>query len=259
MRHYTAVVHRAHEVVGGEPLAALWPEHKPLAEVLKLRATTPALTWEGTFQGNPTPAGGHVFRREWWSDRSRYAAGAWVGRVAARYQSWDLAEKDRETNDYTACVTVEVLTDYRLLVREVYRDRLTFDVVPATITSRARQWNADGLLRNVIIEDKSSGTPAYQTLKASAEGWLKPLLIAYQPMGGKVERANAASVWCGNGMVWLPQPSAAVPWLLDLEDELFAFPQGLNDDQVDALGQAIIFCEHLLSTGLAARGARSEV
>lgn len=251
MRTYRVVVHRDGP--------ALWPEKKSLAEILKLKATTPSLIFEGTFQGNPTPAGGHIFHREWWEDRSRYTADTWRGKVAARFQSWDLAEKDKETNDYTACVTVEVLTDYRLLVREVYRDRLTFNVVPATIISRARQWNGDGLLRNVVIEDKSSGTPAYQTLKATAEAWLKPLLIAYQPMGGKVERANAASVWCGNGMVWLPHPSQAAPWLIDLEDELFAFPQGLHDDQVDALSQVIIFCEHLLAAGRNGREARSEV
>lgn len=251
MRTYRAVVHH------NGP--ALWPERKSLAEILKLKATTPALIFEGTFQGNPTPAGGYVFRREWWDDRNRYTARVWPGKTVARYQSWDLAEKDRETNDYTVCVTADILDGYRLLIRDVYRARLTFNVVPATITSLARQWNRDGLLRNVIIEDKSSGTPAYQTLKASADEWLKPLLIAYQPMGSKVERANAASVWCDSdkGMVWLPHPSEAVPWLLDFEDELFSFPQATHDDQVDAAAQVIIFCEHLLSAGFAARRARS--
>ena len=128
MRHYTAVVHREHEVVDDKPMAALWPDHKPLSEVLKLRDTTPVLTWEGTFQGNPTPAGGYTFRREWWSDKNRYQAGdrSLLTQVVGRYQAWDLAQKDKETNDYTACVTADILADYRMMVREVYRDRLTF-------------------------------------------------------------------------------------------------------------------------------------
>ena len=31
------------------------------------------------------------------------------------------------------------------------------------------------------------------------------------------------------------------PWLRDLEDELFAFPNGRHDDQVDALSQALAY------------------
>lgn len=245
MRTYQTVIH-----TDGP---ALWPAHLPLADVLKLRATTPVLVWEGTYQGNPTPTGGHTFKREYWQDKNRYVAGEYAGKVVARYQSWDFAEKDKETNDFSVCVTADILADYRMLIRHVYRDRITFDVVPQTVIALARQWNRDGLLRNVIIEDKSSGTPAYQTVKATAEE-LKPLLIAYQPMGGKVERANAASVWCANGMVWLPQPADVTPWLMDLEDELFAFPQGTHDDQADALSQAVIFCEHILATGYRSRG-----
>ena len=29
------------------------------------------------------------------------------------------------------------------------------------------------------------------------------------------------------------------PWLTDLEDELFAFPNGRHDDQVDSISQAL--------------------
>lgn len=266
MRHYTAVVHREHEVtveykdgvVIHRPLAALWPEHKPLAEVLKLKATTPPLIWEGTYQGNPTPAGGYTFRREWWSGKNRYQAGdrSLLTQVIGRYQGWDIAAKDKESNDPSACVTADILADYRMLIREVYVERLTFDVVPETILSLARRWNGDGLLRNVLIEDASSGTPAYQTLTATAEAWLRPLLFAMRPVGSKVERAGAASVWCANGMVLLPHPGPDVAWLLDFEDELFSFPQAAHDDQVDAFAYIVAFCENLLSAGYNARSAK---
>jgi hypothetical protein len=33
----------------------------------------------------------------------------------------------------------------------------------------------------------------------------------------------------------------AAPWLVDLENELFAFPNGPYDDQVDALIQALAY------------------
>lgn len=252
MRHYTAVVHREHEIVDDKPLATLWPDHKPLSEVLKLRDTTPVLTWEGTFQGNPTPAGGYTFRREWWSGRARYGPDEFRGRVVGRYQSWDTAETTGDTSAWTVGITGEIVDDYRLLIRDVHRERLTFDVLPATIESVARQWNGDGRLNYIVVEDKSSGKAANQTLRATSPEWLRGLLSPYQPADSKEQRAAAAAVWCRNGMVLLPHPGPAAPWLLDLEDEMFSFPQGTYADQVDALSQLILFMENYLAAGFAA-------
>ncbi|MEZ4542093.1 MAG: hypothetical protein R3C43_19120 [Chloroflexota bacterium] len=245
MRQYHFVVHRDGP--------ALWPEHKPLAEVLKLRDTTPELTWEGTYQGNPTPAGGYIFRREWWSGQNRYDVGARL-QVIGRFQSWDTAEETNETSAYTACVTGDILDDYRLVVRDVYRERLTFDVLPATMLSQARMQQGDNLLRGIVIEDKSSGKSAHQTLRATSPEWLRELLSAYRPVGSKEARAGAAAVWCRNGMVLLPQPGPEAVWLMDFEDELFNFPQGRFADQVDAFSQLILYVENYLAEGWRARG-----
>jgi predicted phage terminase large subunit-like protein len=254
VRHYRAVVHGRHEMVDGRPLATLWPEHKPLAEVLVLRDTTPELTWAGTYQGNPTPAGGYTFRREWWSGQNRYDAAEYVGKVVGRYQSWDTAEGANEGNAFSACVTADVLDDYRLVVRDVYRERLTFDVLPAAIESRARLFEGNALLRGIVIEDKSSGKSANQTLRATSPDWLREILSPYQPMGSKEARAGAAAVWCRNGMVWLPHPGPGAPWLMDFEDELFSFPQSRYMDQGDAFSQLILFLENYLAAGWRARG-----
>lgn len=113
-----------------------------------------------------------------------------------------------------------------------------------------------GALRNVVIEDKSSGKAAHQTLRATARPWLREALVAWQPRGSKEARAGAASVWCRNGMVLLPEPGPGAEWLLDFEDELFSFPQGKFADQVDAFSQLILFCENYLAEGWRARGGR---
>jgi predicted phage terminase large subunit-like protein len=117
----------------------------------------------------------------------------------------------------------------------------------------ARQFNADGLLRGVIIEDKSSGKSARYTLQAAAPSWLRGMIYPFKPQGSKEARASAASVWCRNGMVLLPHPGEAVPWLLTFEDELFSFPQSAYADQVDAFGQGITFLENYLAEGYRAR------
>lgn len=248
MQTYRYVVHR------NGP--ALWPDHKPLDEVLTLKATTPELVFEATYQGNPTPAGGYTFRREWWSGQNRYTPGEYLGEVVGRFQSWDTAEGDGDNNAYAACITGEILTDYRLVVRHAFRERLTFDVLPATIESMARQYNGDGRLHSIVIEDKSSGKAANQTLKATSEEWLRDLISPYQPVGSKVHRASQAAVWCRNGMVLLPHPHPAAPWLMDMEDELFSFPQSSFADQVDALSQLIQYTEHYLAEGWSARRGR---
>jgi len=232
---------------------ALWPDHKPAAEIIKLRDTTPPLIWEGTYQGNPTPAGGYTFRREWWSGRNRYTAIGYAGKVVARCQSWDTSEGDNDESAFSVCVTLDILADYRIVVREVYRDRLTFDVLPESIESMARQANYDGLLRHVVIEDKSSGRSANQTLRARSPEWLRLLLHPYMPAGSKEMRAGAASVWCRNGMILLPEPGPGAEWLMDFEDELFSFPQSAYKDQVDAFAQALLFLENYLSAGWTAR------
>lgn len=250
MRTYQALVH------ADGP--ALWPARKPLAEVLALKASTPELDWEATYQGNPTPAGGYTFRREWWEGKNRFSADGRElrGLVVARFQSLDTAEEVGEGNAWTVDITAEILKDYRLAIRHVYRARLTFDQLPATIESMARQWNGDDLLRQVVIEDKSSGKSAAHTLRATAPEWLRPLIFSFKPQGSKEVRASAASVWCRNGMVLLPHPGEGAEWLLDLEDELFSFPQSAYMDQVDALAQLIIYLENYLAEGWRARGGR---
>src|SRR5947209_14199446 len=91
---------------------ALWPEHKPLAEVLELQATTPEGIWSSVYQGSPTSPGGSIFKRAYWRGKNRYnAAPDNLVRITsgcvARWISWDTALKDTNEAAYTAAVTGE--------------------------------------------------------------------------------------------------------------------------------------------------------
>ena len=202
-------------------------------------------------------AGGQTFHRDWWPDANRYYPDDYRGRIVARFQSWDTAETNTATSAWTVGITGDITDDYRLLIRDVYRARLTFDVLPQTIESVARQHNGDGRLQWIVIEDKSSGKAANQTLKATSPDWLRDKISPYQPTGSKEQRAGAASVWCRNGMVLLPHPGPTAPWLLDFEDELMSFPQSTYADQVDSFSQLILFCENYLAAGYAALAGRT--
>jgi predicted phage terminase large subunit-like protein len=199
------------------------------------------------------------FRRAWWRAQHRYRVGedGPSSPIVGRWLSWDTAFKDNATSAYTALGVFELLTDYRVRLRHVWRDKLIFpELVPAMDRAIA-EWAADGKLRGVIIEDRASGTSAYQTLRGSVPREFAPLLIPFQPQGSKLERASQAAVWCRLGCVLLPEPSPAVPWLLDFEQELFAAPDGEYMDQVDMFSQAILFLEHLLGEGYHARGGEA--
>lgn len=250
----------AHQVLLHNNGPALWPDHKPLSEVLELKATTPELTWSGTYQGVPTPPGGYIFKRYWWPAGNRYDIQdqSIKNLVYARYISWDTAEKAEEENDYSAFTVAELWPDYRLGIRRVEQMKLEFPDLTAAMESQARVWNFDGKLHGILIEDKSSGTSALQTLAASAPEWLRPLLIPFMPTTDKITRGSQAAVWCKNGSVLLPIPSEHCPWSIDFEDELFTFPQVAHDHRTDTFSQIILYLEHILSAGYLARGGQDQ-
>lgn len=231
---------------------ALWPEQRPLREVQALHAETVETVWEATYQGNPTPPAGYTFKRKWWqrgANRYDAADNALKNLTVGRYVSLDTAEKADEVHDYTAVCVGELLPDYQLVIRYMLEQRVEFPELTDLISAQIRRWDYDNKLKALIIEDKSSGTQAIQTLRASAAPEIRDLLVAWQPAGDKVQRYQQAAVWCRNGMVLLPHPSAAAPWLLDFEDQLFSLPEAVNDDQGDAFAQLIIYLENYLSAG----------
>jgi predicted phage terminase large subunit-like protein len=77
-----------------------------------------------------------------------------------------------------------------------------------------------GLGRTLIKDLKAAGLPA----------------VGVIPEGDKLTRVSIQLEKFANGQVFFPREA---PWLVDLENELFAFPNGRYDDQVDAVIQAL--------------------
>ena len=141
------------------------------------------------------------------------------------------------------------MPDYRLRIVEVYQDRMDFPTLTDTIETVARRYNHDGILKNIVLEDKVSGTSAVQTLRRQGSPDIRPRISAFIPRVDKVSRANQAAVWCKNGSVVLPRPTATSDWLFDFEEELFQFPQSAHDDRTDSFVQLILYLEQILSYG----------
>lgn len=190
------------------------------------------------------------FRRDWWRGQNRYDPddSQWRASAVARIQSWDTGIKDKDNSAYTAVAVGEFTRDYRLVLREVWREKLIFPDLTEYIDQFARRYNRDGKLRGVLIEDKASGTSAYQTLTSASPDYGN-MLVPFAPSGSKEQRAQQASVWCKLGCVLLPTPSESTPWLHDFENELFAFPGSEYADQVDAFTQLILYMEPYIREG----------
>jgi predicted phage terminase large subunit-like protein len=84
-----------------------------------------------------------------------------------------------------------------------------------------------------LVEDKANGPAVIQELSHEVAG-----LIAVTPQGGKIARAHGVSPMIESGNVYLPHP-AIQPWVEGFIEEAKAFPNGRNDDQVDAMTQAL--------------------
>ncbi len=83
------------------------------------------------------------------------------------------------------------------------------------------------------MEDKANGPAVMDALKDSVSG-----LTPVEPYGNKVARAHAVTPLWEAGNVYIPHPSIA-SWVSAFEDELLNFPASTNDDQVDAMTQAL--------------------
>jgi phage terminase large subunit-like protein len=225
------------------------------AELEMARAELPERVYRQEYEASFVDDASIIFDRAWWLGQNRYDATdpTIPFKSVARWISWDTGFKDKDTSAFSARIVGELMPNYKLLIRHVYRARHTFPTLPEAISHDATTYN-DGKLRGVIIESKASGISAYQTLIASSDPWLRSVVIPFEPNGSKEKRAEQAAVWCRNGCVLLPEPSDAVPWLLDYENELFTAPQSEFMDQVDATSQLILWVENVLSEGYHARG-----
>jgi predicted phage terminase large subunit-like protein len=141
-------------------------------------------------------------------------------------QSWDVANKQGEENDYSVCTTW-LIYEKRYYLIDVLRGRFDFPTLRTKVFEQAKLHKAS----RILIEDAGFGTALIQELKTAHFS-----VIAVKPEYDKKIRMAIQSAKFQNGQVFFPKEA---PWLRDLEDELFAFPSGRHDDQVDSISQAL--------------------
>jgi predicted phage terminase large subunit-like protein len=198
----------------------LHPQRQSREELESLRAQLPPEIYAAQYQQQPVPPGGAMIKRVW---VRRYDQLPKSGQII---QSWDVANKQGEENDYSVCTTWLVHENKHYLI-DVLRGRFDFPTLRAKVSQQAKLHKAS----QILIEDAGFGTALIQEVKTANFS-----VVGIKPEYDKKIRMAIQSAKFENGQVFFPKEA---PWLADLEAELFAFPNGRHDDQVDSISQAL--------------------
>jgi predicted phage terminase large subunit-like protein len=201
------------------------------------KATMTERDWESIYQGDPTPEGGTVFLRDHIHYYVLPGQEKQEGDVVMpahgirRLVSVDSTFKNSAGADMVGIGFWLQTQEYMFRVDQVNK-RMGFTETLDTLRNLYPAWKFTDLL----IEDTANGPAIIDTLKREAVGYA---VHAVNPLGGKVARAEAASVQFKQGRILLPRYA---PWLQEYIDQLLSFPAGTFDDLVDETTQVINFC-----------------
>jgi predicted phage terminase large subunit-like protein len=243
-------------VIGGDPRT----EPGELLEPVRLgpqlleerRRSMGAFAFSGQFQQQPAPEGGGMFKRHWWRSGPENGWKPGFHRYLdlgfdRQIQSWDMAFKDTKTSDFVVGQLWGFHGADCYLLAQV---RGRFDFAATLHVVRALTLFEPAATAK-LVEDKANGTAVISALRRTIPG-----LIAIEPQGGKYVRASAVLPLVEAGNVILPAADT-IPCPAGYEDEggewhplvpttvadfiheHAIFAAGANDDQVDALSQAL--------------------
>ena len=216
-----------------------FPEWKP-DEVLRVDeeeivASNGSRYWESLYMQNPTPEEGGIIKKRW-LQKWEYSEPPSCDFII---QTYDTAFSTRTTADFSVIQTWGIFDmpeeDYEgrelwgsnLILLGNTRGKFEYPDLRKISQELYNEYKPDVC----IIEKKASGQSLIQDLRRSGLP-----VMEYNPDKDKVSRVYAASPMLESGRVWLPDGKR---WSDELIEELITFPNGRNDDQVDALVMAV--------------------
>ena len=207
----------------------LFPERFPRSVVDRDKAAMGEYATAGQFQQRPSPIGGGIFKDEWWQ---YYQV---LPKIRYRIIYADTAQKTKEQNDYSVFQCWGMGEDGRIYLIDMVRDKWE---APELLVRAKAFWDKhkampriSGTLRQLKVEDKSSGTGLIQQLKK------KRVPVVGIPRGtDKVSRAMDTAPHIQAGNVVLPESAS---WLSDILNEATSFPNASHDDTLDPMMDAV--------------------
>jgi predicted phage terminase large subunit-like protein len=199
----------------------LWPEWFDRKHWAQFEQN--ARTWAALYQQRPTPLDGDLFKPDQISVIDALPEGQiqWV-------RGWDLASTT--DGDYTAGVKLGRLPDNRFIIADVVRLRVGPELRDAALVNTAA---LDGkkTKQSIPQDPGQAGKTQVLYLTRSLVGYT---VVTSPETGDKVTRAEPVAAQVNVGNVSMLRGD----WNLAFINELRAFPNGANDDQVDGLSRA---------------------
>ena len=203
---------------------ALFPEHKSTEFLLERKLVMSESNWLALYQQSPTNAQGSVFKPDMLQvvDAVPAMPIEWV-------RGWDLGATDGD-GDYTAGPKLGRLPDGRFIIADMVRGQWASHDRDRSMINAAR---LDGYGVRISIPQDPGAAGKVQVVA------LVKLLVGFPVVwspesGDKVTRAEPLAAQVNVGNVLMLRGS----WNRDLIEEMRAFPNGKNDDQVDGLSRA---------------------
>lgn len=216
------------DVLGRKPGEALWPERRPIEELLKIKATVGPYWWSALYQQRPTPAEGGLFKLEFFD--TFYES---YPKIRKSCRFWDLAATKGVSSDYTVGLLLGLSEDDNFYVMDVVRGKWEPYERDRIIRQVAE---LDGYETKIRMEKEpgASGESLIDAMGRKLTGFNFRGIRAKDSKMARVNSIDGVASIAGVGRLRI----CKAHWTRDFLDELVMFPNGSHDDQVDALSGA---------------------
>jgi predicted phage terminase large subunit-like protein len=216
----------------------LWSARLPQSFLDSQRIGMGSWAFNGQYQQTPAPLDGGIVKRQWVRFYRQLPE-----KFEFMVQSWDCTFSGGQENDFVAGqVWARSGGKYFMLPYRTY-ERLDFGPTMSAIKACHAKFPQ---AHAVLIEDKANGPAIVSELQKEIAG-----VVAVNPEGGKIARAQATAPLWESGSIELPDPQVfGCSWIEDYLHNICAFPKAAHDDDMDATSQALIYMRNRLGGGI---------
>ncbi len=205
--------------LGREPGEALAPHRFSVAALAEKRRSVGSRVWEAEYMGSPIDPSGALFKRHWFEIVPEAPKN-----VLGRVRRWDNAATEGD-GDFTAGCRMSRTADGSYYIEHMVHGQYS-SFQRRKIQRQTAESDGDETFILIVQDPGSAGVDTVQHDLVNLEGFAVSVI---RETGSKVVRAQPFAAACEGGRVKLVRG----PWVEAFLDEICAFPDGANDDQVD--------------------------
>lgn len=194
--------------------------------IARMKRALGSYGYAGQGQQRPSPEGGGLFKVKYWRNYDTLETTR-AGRLVFDKLVISIDANFKEGGTSRAAISVILGKGPGRYVLDAWAGSVDYPTLRRKVEYFAGKYP---LYTKILIEDKANGSALIAELGKKLRA-----VVAINPLGGKVTRANAMLPDVEAGDWYLPRNA---PWREDFVEEFAAFPTGRYDDYVDTLSQA---------------------